>query len=64
MTSNAILLENTQRQIERRAEAVWVQSFLDECELWPHGRFNDQVDAAAGAFNKLLNGPGYNLDYK
>jgi predicted phage terminase large subunit-like protein len=42
----------------------WVQDFWDECEPWPHGRFNDQVDAAAGAFNKHVNGPGYNLDYK
>ena len=42
----------------------WVQDFLDECEPWPHGKFNDQVDAAAGAFNKLVNGPGYILDYK
>jgi predicted phage terminase large subunit-like protein len=42
----------------------WVQDFWDECEPWPHGKFNDQVDAAAGAFNKLVNGPGYNLDYK
>ena len=31
----------------------WVQAFLDECEMWPKGKFNDQVDAAAGAFNKL-----------
>jgi hypothetical protein len=30
-----------------------VQSFLTECEQWPFGRYNDQVDAAAGAFNKL-----------
>jgi predicted phage terminase large subunit-like protein len=43
---------------------AWVQDFWDECESWPHGRFNDQVDAAAGAFNKLVSGPGYNLDYK
>ena len=42
----------------------WVQDFLDECEPWPYAKFNDQVDAAAGAFNKLANGPGYNLDYK
>jgi len=32
---------------------TWVQAFLDECEMWPKGRFDDQVDAAAGAFNKL-----------
>jgi predicted phage terminase large subunit-like protein len=31
----------------------WVQEFWDECEMWPKGKFDDQVDAAAGAFNKL-----------
>jgi hypothetical protein len=31
----------------------WVQPFLDECESWPNGRYNDQVDAAAGAFSRL-----------
>jgi predicted phage terminase large subunit-like protein len=31
----------------------WVQPFVDECEMWPNGKFKDQVDAAAGAFNKL-----------
>jgi predicted phage terminase large subunit-like protein len=31
----------------------WVQAFWDECEVWPKGQFDDQVDAAAGAFNKL-----------
>ena len=31
----------------------WVQAFWDECEMWPKGQFDDQVDAAAGAFNKL-----------
>ena len=31
----------------------WVQPFVDECEAWPFGKYNDQVDAAAGAFNKL-----------
>jgi predicted phage terminase large subunit-like protein len=42
---------------------AWVQDFMDECEPWPHGRYNDQVDAAAGAFIKLVGGPGYILDY-
>ena len=31
-----------------------VMPFSDECETWPSGRFGkDQIDAAAGAFNKL-----------
>jgi predicted phage terminase large subunit-like protein len=31
----------------------WVRAFVDECEMWPKGKFDDQVDAAAGGFNKL-----------
>jgi predicted phage terminase large subunit-like protein len=31
----------------------WVTPFLEECECWPTGKYKDQVDAAAGAFNKL-----------
>jgi len=35
---------------------TWVggdDGFLHECELFPMGKFSDQVDAASGAFNKL-----------
>ncbi len=32
----------------------WVRKFLDEHELFPRGSKKDQVDAAAGAFNKLV----------
>ncbi len=32
----------------------WVMHFLDECEVWPQSKRKDQVDAAAGAFNKLI----------
>lgn len=31
----------------------WVTPFLEECEAWPNGKYKDQIDAAAGAFNKL-----------
>ncbi len=31
----------------------WVNKFLDEHGLFPMGEFKDQVDASAGAFNKL-----------
>jgi predicted phage terminase large subunit-like protein len=33
----------------------WVADFRDECEVWPQGQYQDQVDAAAGAFIKLQN---------
>jgi predicted phage terminase large subunit-like protein len=42
----------------------WVAPFCDECETWPSGRFKDQIDAAAGAFNKLTASTSYNLNYK
>ena len=41
----------------------WVTPFRDECECWPNGKYNDQVDAAAGALNKLVSSTSYNLDY-
>jgi predicted phage terminase large subunit-like protein len=31
----------------------WLAAFRDECEAWPQGQYQDQVDAAAGAFIKL-----------
>jgi predicted phage terminase large subunit-like protein len=41
----------------------WVPDFHDECEAWPHGKYKDQVDAAAGAFNKLAPDTSYNTNY-
>ena len=41
----------------------WVQAFLDECEVWPKGKFNDQVDAAVGAFNRLAPSTSYNHNF-
>lgn len=35
------------------ALGAWVKPFLQECEAFPHGKFKDQVDAAAGACNEL-----------
>jgi hypothetical protein len=35
-------------------------TFWDECETWPKGKFNDQVDAAAGAFKRLVSSTTYN----
>jgi predicted phage terminase large subunit-like protein len=41
----------------------WISDFLDECEIWPAGKWKDQVDAASGAFNKLATGTEYLTDY-
>lgn len=31
----------------------WVVDYIEEAEVWPQGR-NDQIDASAGAFNRLV----------
>jgi predicted phage terminase large subunit-like protein len=33
----------------------WVEDYRNECEVWPQGQYQDQIDAAAGAFSKLQN---------
>jgi predicted phage terminase large subunit-like protein len=42
----------------------WTQAFLDECEQWPDSKHKDQVDAAAGAFNRLVREAAYNTNYR
>ena len=37
----------------------WNKAFLDEAELFPTGEFKDQIDAASGAFSKLVDGKGF-----
>jgi hypothetical protein len=36
-----------------------VTAFLDEAEVFPVGKWKDQIDAAAGAFSKLAVGTAY-----
>ena len=38
---------------------AWVTAFLDEAEVFPAGKWKDQVDAAAGAFSKLASSTAY-----
>jgi predicted phage terminase large subunit-like protein len=35
-------------------QAAWNEAFVDECVSFPRGRYDDQVDAASGAYNKLM----------
>lgn len=35
-------------------ESPWNYEFIEEHRFFPHSTFKDQVDAAAGAFNKLI----------
>lgn len=35
-------------------KGAWNQPFVDECRLFPNGKYDDQVDGAARAFNALL----------
>jgi predicted phage terminase large subunit-like protein len=39
----------------------WQHDYLDEMESFPFGKAKDQVDASAGAFNRITAGAGYNL---
>jgi predicted phage terminase large subunit-like protein len=41
----------------------WVEAFRDECETWPNGKYKDQIDAAAGAFNRLIKPTSYDFTY-
>lgn len=41
--------------------AEWNRDFMDEHEEFPAGKYKDQVDSAAGAFNKLAAGGGYDV---
>jgi predicted phage terminase large subunit-like protein len=40
---------------------AWNKDFLDELEVFPDGDNDDQVDAASGAFDKLVGGAGVNV---
>ena len=42
----------------RILRAAWNKPFLDEIEFFPFGRFDDQVDASASAFNVLAKNSG------
>jgi predicted phage terminase large subunit-like protein len=35
-------------------QAAWNDDFIDECIAFPRGRYDDQVDSASSAYNKLL----------
>lgn len=39
-------------------EAEWNRDYLNEHELFPNGKYKDQVDASGGAFNKLVGRAG------
>jgi len=35
-------------------KGAWNEAFIDECVAFDRGKYDDQVDAASGAYNKLL----------
>jgi len=45
----------------RILKASWNEAFLDELCMFPFGAHDDQVDAAADAFNELTSGPTYSI---
>lgn len=42
-------------------KGAWNRDFLDEIELFPEGKFLDQVDSASGAFSKCANGETFRV---
>jgi phage terminase large subunit-like protein len=44
-------------------EPFHAADYLDECEVFPAGKYKDQVDASSGAFSKLSAGTAYLTDY-
>ena len=45
----------------RLVRGPWLDSFLEEIEMFPNGAHDDQVDALSGAFASLLAVSRYNL---
>ena len=47
----------------RLVKGAWNAAFVEEMALVPNGRYRDQADAAAGAYNRLAKtkptGPGF-----
>jgi predicted phage terminase large subunit-like protein len=41
----------------------WNEAFLSEVEVFPAGRHDDQVDAAAGAFDQLVRVPKHQFAF-
>jgi predicted phage terminase large subunit-like protein len=37
-----------------KKDAAWVPEFLEEMRFFPYGRYKDQIDAASGAFARLV----------
>ena len=40
---------------------AWNADLLEEMETFPSGKYRDQIDAASGAFNRIVVGPQYSL---
>jgi predicted phage terminase large subunit-like protein len=47
----------------RLVAGKWVHSFYEEAESWPASKYKDQIDACAGAFNRLALTAGYDHTY-
>lgn len=39
----------------------WNKDFLDEAELFPDGKFKDQVDSCSGAYSKIASNSGFRI---
>jgi predicted phage terminase large subunit-like protein len=54
---NAGLVYLPERVRRGNGWAGWAKDFVDELTYWPHSKTLDQIDAAAGAYNMILQAP-------
>jgi hypothetical protein len=63
-TVGVLMHQQVQNDNVRLVAGDWCHDFVDECESWPASTHKDQVDACAGAFNRLAAGYGYDTSYR
>lgn len=54
-TRDSPFIAQCQQRKVKLIQGSWIENFLSEIEVFPEGFHDDQVDAAAGAFNYLSN---------
>jgi hypothetical protein len=51
--ANSPLVRNRARYLPDSASAPWVEHFIEECAVFPHGVYDDQVDAMTQALLRM-----------
>jgi len=56
--SNPVSSQAEAGNIKLLKDREWMNAFLDEIEIFPHGQHDDQVDAMSGAYHALVDNAG------